>query len=236
MSRNLARGVAFGAGLMWFFDPVQGGRRRQAVSGRLRRFVHRVDRDLDAFGRDLRNRLRGFKAEFRGAWRDLAVSDEKLVARVRSQLGRAVSHPKAIEVSADQGRVVLSGPVLASEVGQVLQCVADIAGVAGVENHLEAHAGPGNVPALQGASRPTAETQQSSVAHLGLTLTGAGLVAYTAPRSLVTGCVLGALGLMLLSNSSEPRPGQPGNGGRSQRQRPPRRMTSAVEAQTSATL
>jgi hypothetical protein len=66
------------------------------------------------------------------------VGDDVLVRRVRIRMGHAVSHPRAIEVSASNGNVTLSGPVLQSELGHLLSCVSKTRGVKGVENQLDA--------------------------------------------------------------------------------------------------
>jgi BON domain len=76
-------------------------------------------------------------------------SDAVLAERVWSQLGGLVSHPSAIEVRAEQGRVILSGPILRDEIDRLLHGVASVRGVHDVENRLQVHATPGNVPSLQ---------------------------------------------------------------------------------------
>jgi uncharacterized membrane protein len=78
-----------------------------------------------------------------------------LVARVRSKLGRAVSHPSAIEVTAHQGCVTLCGPILAHEVPRLLRTVRAVHGVCEIENQLEVHEQADGIAALQGStSRP----------------------------------------------------------------------------------
>src|SRR4030095_3894924 len=70
-----------------------------------------------------------------------------------SKIGRVVSHPAAIEVASQDGCVVLSGPVLASEVDPLLSAAQSVQGVCGVENRLEVHEQPGKISALQGEGR-----------------------------------------------------------------------------------
>ena len=48
------------------------------------------------------------------------------------------------------GCATFIGPVLASEVHEVLACASAVRGVMAVDNRLEVHGEPGNVPALQG--------------------------------------------------------------------------------------
>jgi len=64
------------------------------------------------------------------------VSDEVLAERVRARLGSLVSHASAIQVWSDNGRVTLSGGVLAAELSRLIHGVSSIPGVTGVENLL----------------------------------------------------------------------------------------------------
>ena len=77
------------------------------------------------------------------------VPDDILIERVRAQLGRPVSHPRAIEVRAESGKVVLSGPILADEAEDLIQRISRIPGVRSIESQLEVHAEPGDIPSLQ---------------------------------------------------------------------------------------
>jgi osmotically-inducible protein OsmY len=54
-------------------------------------------------------------------------------------MGHVVSQAEAIEVTARQGRVTLSGSITAHEVEKLLSSVASIAGVTAVVNRLEAN-------------------------------------------------------------------------------------------------
>ncbi len=100
--------------------------------------------------RDLSNRAHGMIAEMEALLHHEALTDRVLVARVRSKLGRVVSHPRAIQVTVWQGRVTLRGPILAGEVAHLLSAVASVRGVTGVDNHLDVHDRAGGISALQG--------------------------------------------------------------------------------------
>jgi CBS domain-containing protein len=80
-------------------------------------------------------------------------TDEQLVARIRSQLGRVCSHPRALQVESHGGRVTLRGPVLAAEAQRVFDCVRSVRGVQSVDNQMEQHQEAGNISALQGGTR-----------------------------------------------------------------------------------
>ncbi|HET7623592.1 MAG TPA: BON domain-containing protein [Gemmatimonadaceae bacterium] len=114
--------VGLGASLMYIFDPGMGHPRR----ARLRRAVRRMGRRR--------------------------LSDEAVEARVRLVLARSVSHPRAITVDVSQGRVVLSGSVIAREVDGLLRRVRRVRGVRGVRSSMDAHDWAADVPGLQGAA------------------------------------------------------------------------------------
>src|SRR5512132_53268 len=89
---------AFGAGLMYLCDPDRGKRRRALLRNKAE---HAKRIAVDAGGktrRDVRNQVRGVVAELESAFRSAEVADDVLKARVRTTLGRMVSHPRAIKV------------------------------------------------------------------------------------------------------------------------------------------
>lgn len=155
-STSFFSGMLLGAGMMYLLDPARGNRRRALLRDQVVHAGHELEdagERLEGRSRDLRNRARGAAAEVRGRMRREEVSDEVLVERVRAEIGRAVSNPRAIDVSASDGRVTLSGPVLESEREALLSTAASVRGVEGIEDRLEAHASAEGVPGLQGSSR-----------------------------------------------------------------------------------
>jgi uncharacterized membrane protein len=170
-------GAAIGAGLMYLADPDRGSRRRSGVRDQvvhgLRSFGSVVDKGI----RDLRNRARGTAAETWGAVKPDHVWDEVLVDRVRAKIGRSISHPSAIEVTAKHGRIILSGPVLESEADDLIDAAYSVRGVRDVESRVETHRTSEDVPGLQGHSgwaRPRAELLQETWAPGTRLLVGAG--------------------------------------------------------------
>jgi hypothetical protein len=157
MGRALAliKGLGLGAGLMYIFDPDLGRRRRALMRDQVEHTVNELGDFLGKASRDLYNRACGVAAEL-GTMFDAEVPDDRrLVERVRAKLGRVVSHPKAIVVTADRGRVTLRGPILAHEAEPLCRAVAEVRGVLAVEDQLEIHDQPGGIGALQGgAPRP----------------------------------------------------------------------------------
>ena len=128
-----------GAGLMYLFDPNRGKRRRALLRNKA---VHLKNVTADVFGktqRDLRNRVGGVVAELESLWADNGpVDNEVLEARVRSTLGHVVAHPRAIEVQAVDGLIILKGQIPAKEVHPLLDSVSATRGVKNIESYLDA--------------------------------------------------------------------------------------------------
>lgn len=196
-------GAGVGATLMYFFDPDRGRRRRALMRDQAAHAGHRMQDAMEAGARDLRNRAQGYGASLRAY--DEPVSDHVLEERVRACIGRVVSHPSSIEVKATQGSIVLSGPVLAHEVGLLIDRVLDVAGVQEVENRLEVHPEPGNVPGLQGERRRRtgfAQAHWPPSARLVGGLGGATAALYGFARGGLVGAGLGIAGSLLLARAA----------------------------------
>ncbi len=152
-TRRIGTGL-LGATLMYFFDPGRGPQRRSQLNARFVRARNRFQSGLNRTGHDIRNRTTGVRAWWHRRGRKTGDADRMIVERVRAHLGRAVSHPGSIEVAAQNGRVTLSGPVLGVEVARLMRHVYAVHGVQEIENQLEVHEQPGNIPGLQGAGTP----------------------------------------------------------------------------------
>ncbi|MFN2387463.1 MAG: SRPBCC family protein [Thermoanaerobaculia bacterium] len=196
-----------GAGLMYLLDPGSGKRRRALLRDKA---VRAGDAAGDAIGttsRDLRNRAVGVAAQTRALVRGAEVPDEVLAERIRSKLGRVVSHPGSIEVAAREGAVTLSGPVLVREEDDLVSCVSSVRGVRSVENRLEVHEQPGDVPGLQGgAGRPShrfelLQENWSPAWRLLVGTLGASLASYGLRRRGALGAALVVVGGGLLARS-----------------------------------
>ena len=159
--------------------------------------------------RDVPNRGRGVVAELRSR-APRTVPDDVLVRRVRARLGGSVRHPRSINVAAQDGRVTLSGPVLADELGDLLARVAAVRGVRDLDNKLEVHAEPGDVPGLQGAGRrrrrrggqfEVLPRTWPPAARLGVGLAAGALVLSGLRRRGVVGSIIGVGGGALLARA-----------------------------------
>jgi hypothetical protein len=207
------RGAGVGAGIMFFWDPDRGRRRRSLVRDQLIHGICQTRKTADLVRRDAGNRLSGVAAEVRGALRREVTTDDILLARVRARLGRCVSHPAAIHVTAEAGRVTLSGPVLASEVKHLINFVRHTRGVRQVINHLSVQRATGNDVAIKAkpemdgqpvnmmASWPPSTRAALGLTALGLTALGVGRGSIMRPLLQASG--IGLMGSVLLEQQGK---------------------------------
>ena len=154
MRNKLGLGVlgtaGLGAGLMFLLDPDIGKRRRAILRDKLISLTRLTAWAADKTSRDVKNRIYGTIQSTKSHFADTPVIDDIVVERVRSQMGRAVSHPHAIYVRAQNGRVTLTGEILSEELDNLIRSVSAVKGVREVENRLTAHDEPGDISSLQG--------------------------------------------------------------------------------------
>jgi uncharacterized membrane protein/ElaB/YqjD/DUF883 family membrane-anchored ribosome-binding protein len=201
---------AFGAGaaLMYFLDPGRGARRRAVARDKVAHALHKTGDAAETTGRDLRNRAQGLVAEIRGRFEQEEVEDDVLVARVRAAMGRTISNPSSIAVTASDGQVTLSGPVLAREVDDLLSCVRSVRGVGDVVNQLAVHARADDVPGLQGGAVRRGDEFElfqenwTPAARVLVGTVGGALAVAGARRRDALGSVIGLVGLALLSRGA----------------------------------
>jgi BON domain-containing protein len=208
---KLLSGAVMGAGLMYLLDPERGARRRGLVRNQVAHATHRLGDGLDATAHDVRNRAKGTAAEVKARLHRGTVDDAVLDERVRSAIGRAASHPRAITTTLSQGRVTLEGHVLEDELDTVLHTVKRVRGVSEVINQLEVHRDPGGVPSLQGGRprEPRAELRQEHWAPATRLLMGSfgGLIAWYGIRArgpLGMGAGMAAAGILARALANRP--------------------------------
>ncbi len=202
MRNQLGLGVlgtaGLAAGVMFLLDPATGARRRAILRDKLVSLMRLTAWAADKTSRDVKNRLSGTVHSTKSRFTDIAVSDDVLVERVRSRMGRAVSHSHAVRVTAKNGRVTLTGEILSEELNDLLQAVSAVKGVAEVNNQLAAHEGPVRISSLQGGhSRRRYALLESNwppawrliIGASGLLATGAGI-----KQGGFLGTILGGIG------------------------------------------
>ncbi len=207
-------GGALGALAMYFLDPHEGRRRRARTRDKVVHASKRLNEAGKVTARDTVHRAYGVLANARKLFTHEEVADDVLVERVRAELGRVVSHPHAVEVSADRGHVTLAGPILAEEARPLLRCVRQVPGVKAVSDRLTVYeeAEAQHVSSLQGGQpRPGArfellQVNWSPAARLAAGSLGAGLIA-AAFRARAGMCaLLGLSGGALIARAATNQP------------------------------
>jgi uncharacterized membrane protein len=118
-------------------------------------------------------------------------------------MGRHVSHPSSIEVSARNGVVHLCGPILAHEVDDLVCAVKSVRGVEDVVDALEVHESAENISALQGGVPRTGEpvdvmqTNWSPTTRLLMGAAGTALMMRCATRRTPAAALLCPAGLAM---------------------------------------
>lgn len=197
---GLLKGVIAGAGVMYFFDPDRGRRRRAGLRDRATRLAHEAE-DLWYKGiRDLTNRATGVAAETKRVVAEGPPDDRVLVARVRAALGHVVCDARGIEVAAHNGIVTLRGTVRPGEPELLIPAVESLSGVRGVESSLTTAGEPVAPPCRSQELRPATK----------LLLSGGGalLLANGLARRGFGPTLLGAVGLGMLTRSLAAGPGR----------------------------
>jgi hypothetical protein len=244
MKRNsVLYGAALGATLMYLFDPDRGRYRRALVRDKATSGMGRLDDALQVALRDLRNRTVGIIAELNGWLTAGPVPDDLLVDRVRSNIGRVVSHPKVIDVKVQDGFVTLSGPVLAHEHKPLYRCVASVRGVKGVDDRLEVHETAEQISELQGGvprRRIRPDILQENWAPATRLLAGAtgstlaiNALRHASPLTAVLGLAGSTLFLRALTNKPMKRRAGTARGYRSEAIQAPRPGTESSPQTTS---
>ncbi len=128
------------------------------------------------------------------------MSDETLTARVRSKMGRAVSRPEDVEVTASEGRVTLRGIVRSEEYDGLFRSVSNVRGVRGVENQLKLR---GQHGAAAAAARENGNGAHNGRPHLApgrllAVVTGSALALYGTKRRGPFGTVVSVVGVRML--------------------------------------
>jgi hypothetical protein len=139
-----AVGALVGAGVMFLLDPRGGGRRRALIRDKVVRGARVAREYADKRGRDAMNRARGAVEETRAWTRDAeGVPEKTLIERVRAQIGHVVAHPSSIDVSAENGVIILRGAVRRGEVSKLRGRLEQTRGMRDYRFELSEHEGPG---------------------------------------------------------------------------------------------
>jgi uncharacterized membrane protein len=200
--------VGLGAGMMYFFDPQQGNRRRAQVQNTINRWISDLDDSISKGKLDLRNRTRGVLSEMTARLSDQGAPDWILEERVRSNFGRISNNTRAIDVRADGGYIYLSGPAMREDRDAILKAAARTRGVYGVQDELRLVDTPQDIPALQAGmsmgEQSSSQIQPQNWSPATRLLSGVGgslLTLYGLRRSGLTKPLLSTAGLIITARS-----------------------------------
>jgi hypothetical protein len=232
----LVEGLAIGSLGMYFFDPNRGRRRRAELRDRTRSRIRHLRNDVTIMGRDFYNRSRGAVHDVtRYASKD-TVSDEVLCERIRASLGRCVTHPHSIQIEASDGRLILRGDILASEIEAAVHCAKRFAGTYKVQNDLVIHGRHDGFPGLQGEGRLAEPPDRWTPAmSLVMSVLGAGMAVRGFRRGDAWGGVLAAIGTGMVAKgfsdtehrnqATKSRPNHSRSNRETEEQNPPLRLS-----------
>jgi osmotically-inducible protein OsmY len=187
---KLLTGVAIGSGLMFLLDPAAGRRRRALTRDKAGKWSRQAGRAMRTGWQRTADTGRGAVALVNRVRQGERNDDEAVAQRLRRCIGRHSTHPNAIEVTVNDGVAKFSGPILSSELHEVLRCASAVSGVRAVENRLEPHDEAGTIPALQGEAhrRPwTRWWEKSPALRIGTGAAAIGLAALVASRGVARG-------------------------------------------------
>src|SRR5689334_13726156 len=102
-------GAAAGAVAIYFLDRENGQQRRARVVNATSRLAQAIAEGADLGIRDAQHRLTGMAKHAWFSFRREHLDDRVLVERIRSRMGRILSHPHKIHVASDRGTITLWG-------------------------------------------------------------------------------------------------------------------------------
>jgi hypothetical protein len=191
---------------MYLLDPGQGRGRRARLRDKVASRAHGATRAARAAARDLRNRARGTAAQVQhwSSMQEGQVPDRVLIERVRSRIGRCVSHPRALKVESRDGRVTLHGKILSSEHDNMLRAVRRVRGIQDVEDLVQRYDSAEGVSSLQGEGSLRGRGRQAGSAPAARVVsagTGAALLVMGLRRRGVTGALASLAGVLMLTHA-----------------------------------
>lgn len=139
--RKMIVGTLGSAALMYLMDPEKGNERRAKLRDQVTKFMNKATTQTEALIEQISDRAQGAAAEATRKLSTEDVSDEVMVARVRSAMGHVLTNAQEVEVMANQGLITLTGSVPNAESEALINTIKALPGVHGVDNRLEAYEG-----------------------------------------------------------------------------------------------
>lgn len=193
----LLGGIATAATAAYFLDRKKGRERRARVARGAERLARTIGERAALGVRDGQHRIVGMTKQAWLALRHEHLEDRVLVERIRSRMGRIVSHPHKIHVASDEGVVTLWGQTSQDEALELARTVSGMRGVNELRDHIEICDPEPEAP------RPHNPLRQARLAtrlnwsprqRLAATVAGAAVAAYGWRRRDKLGFCLSVLG------------------------------------------
>lgn len=198
-------GLGAGAATAYFVHPEHGRKRRAALADGTKKLLDKAAREGKKSLYDSQHHLAGIAAKLRTSFTHDSPSDRVLEARIRSRLGRLVSHPRAIHVVCEGGAAILWGLVWEKERAPLIEAMGKLPGVREITDHLEIVT-PDELPALKPDTLREARDQirlnWSPSKRLLLGTGGAALAFHGMRRKDALGTTLAMLGAGLAVRST----------------------------------
>lgn len=130
-------GLCTGAVAAYFSDSKIGEIRRTAFAKGAKRILTKAAHEGKKSLEDSRNHLVGLLSQYTPKFQAEQASDRVLEERIRSRIGRVVSHPHKIHVVCQGGVATLWGIVPQEEISELVRVAEATPGVSEVLDHLE---------------------------------------------------------------------------------------------------
>ena len=130
-------GVGVGALVMYFLDPDAGSRRRIGAREKMLKAGRSTGEAIEGKAKVLADQARRLAERARSRFDPGTPADDVLAQRVRSSLGRVISHPRMISIAAAAGVVTLTGTVSEEEAKGLSATVRGVEGVQDVVDQTE---------------------------------------------------------------------------------------------------
>ncbi len=150
----LIGGLAAGASIMYILDPERGRTRRALARDKAGSLLLHTSTAAGKNVRNLQNHARGMMHDVTHLG-SKKKSDIDLMNEIRAGIANLLPNNNSMHVTVHKGRVTLSGPILASDVQKVVEGVAMVPGVGGVDNRLTVYQSPEEMPRMSETPEPT---------------------------------------------------------------------------------
>lgn len=200
ITKWMLMGLGTGVAAAYLADSEFGKERRAALARGTRKVLDKAARKGKKSLCDSQHRLAGLAARVRAGLQSETPSDSVLEARIRSRLGRVISHPRKVHVTCDHGAAIVWGIVPSDKIAGLIREIEMTSGVVEVVDHLEADLEePAKEPSnpLKRA-KDEAKLDWSPAKRLLSGTTGAALAAYGWRRHDLLGKALSVLGAGLV--------------------------------------